>query len=190
MGHRRSHAYALIFTSVFAQAPEFNRLFLLLLISMKCRRIKWIVVGLTAVLCGCIYTSNERYMVDPVPGDPAVVSATVNLDTVNVNPYSDSLLVTYEFSVDGGKLYYVQSLIETYSIYEFLTDYDPDTLNGPYVLADSFWLDVAVPPDSGIYTLYLDFYYSSNTNSLGDILGVEADVLTLQFMIDFKGESR
>jgi hypothetical protein len=157
---------------------------------METRFIKWILPVLTAGLWGCIYTSKDFYTVEPVRGVPATVSATFNLDTLNANAYTDSLLVSYEISVEGGELYYVQSLIGNYSVYEYLTDYDPDTMSGPYVLADSFWLDVAVPPDSGIYTLYLDFFYSSNTNSLGDILGVEADVLTLEFLIDFKGESQ
>jgi len=156
---------------------------------MATRLIKWIIPLLTAGFWGCIYSSNELYTVEPVPGVPPTVFATASLDTVDANPYTDSLMVSYEISVNGGELYYVESLIEQYSIYEYLPDYDPDTLHGPYVQADSFWLAVAVPPDSGIYTLYLDFYYSTNTNSLGDILGVEANVLTLEFLIDFKGES-
>ena len=155
---------------------------------METRFIKWIIPVLAAGLWGCIYTSNDLYTVTPSPGIPATVNVTTNLDTINSNPYVDSLLVSYEISVEGGQLYFVESLIETYSVYEYWPDYDPDTLSGPYILADSFWLNVGVPADSGTYTLYIDFFYSSNSNSLGDILGFEADVLTREFLIDFKGE--
>lgn len=137
------------------------------------------------LVTGCIYSNSEVYTVSPVPGTPATVSASTNLDPDNPNPYNDSLRVSYDFSIDNGELFFVEGRIEQYPIYELVPD--PDTTGGPYIRSDTFWLSVVVPPDSGIYALYLSFFYSPNTNSLGDILGIEADVLELEYLVDFKG---
>jgi len=144
-----------------------------------------LLMGLT----GCIYTNNDVYTADPVAGVPATVNLITNLDPDNPNPYVDSLQVIYEFTIENGELYFVEALIEQYSFYELRTDYDPDTVEGPYIQSDTIWLHVNVPPDSGIYSMYLTYFYSPNTNSLGDILGIEADVLDVEYLVDFKGET-
>ena len=72
-------------------------------------------------------------------------------------------------------------------VYELLLNYDPDTIEGPFALTDTFWIQRSVPVDSGIHSLILTLYYSSNTNTLGDLFQVEADKLEREYFITVEG---
>lgn len=144
---------------------------------MTGRRFFLALLGIAALIHGCMYSDYGHHFVEPVAGDPPVLSVATNLDTV-INPeVIDSLEVIYEIDIQDGKLYYLDALVGNFLVY------DSDTTRG------SFWLypdDVEIP---GIDTLKLNMYYSSNTNSLGDLLGVEYLNTSLNYAIDFKGNS-
>ncbi len=44
--------------------------------------------------------------------------------------------------------------------------------------------------DTGIYSMLFTLYYSSNTNSLGDKVGIEADILDLDFDLVVEGGNK
>lgn len=126
-----------------------------------------------SVLPSCFYSDSELYKVEPVPGDPPVISVSTNLDTL-INPaVNDSLEVVYNVEIEGGELYYINAVVAGTQVFE------SDSING------SFW----IPHNAGVIpsvdTLYMDFYYSSNTNSLADITGYEARILDLKFAVFF-----
>jgi len=130
-----------------------------------------LVVG--CISYACTYSEDDIYRVDPLPGDPPVVLATTNLDTINDLIAADSLEVAYEISIQNGELYFLDAWVGNNVVHE------SDTTSG------SFWiysLDAEIP---GIDTLRLMIYYSSNTNSLADLFGIEALNLELKYAIDF-----
>jgi hypothetical protein len=130
-------------------------------------------VGLLLMLPACFYTDSDLYEVDPVAGDPPVFSVTTNLDTLNNPPVNDSLEVIYRVDIEGGELYYVYGEIADTLVFE------SDSIYG------SFWINHGVAEDPGVDTLYLDFYYSSNSNSLADIVNYEAILKTLKLAVEF-----
>lgn len=146
-----------------------------------------IFVVLAVLLAGCTYTNSEYYYANPIASDSAIVFVSTNLDTIDPIFVKDSLLFKYRAEIENGMLYLTNASIYSLNIYQFYTDYDPDTIPGPYVLVDSFWIHSDMAVDSGTYPMIFEVYYSSNTNSLGDILGVEADVLELNFDLKLKG---
>ena len=113
------------------------------------------------------------YFVDPVPGDPPLVSLSTNLDTLDTPAVSDSLEVHYLTEVSNGDFYYMYAYIAGSTIYE------SDSTRG------TFWVTPFMADSSGIDTLYMDFYYSTNTNSLADQFGYEAVVESLAYAINF-----
>ena len=146
-----------------------------------------VFITLTMLMAGCTYSDSEYYYANPFPGDTATVTVSTNLDTIDVAVISDSLLFKFSAEIENGELYFANASISSLTLYQYLADYDPDTLTGPYVLTDSFWIRSDLAPDTEIYPLLLTIYYSSNTNSLGDRLGVEADVLNLDFNLLLQG---
>ncbi|MFH0758851.1 MAG: hypothetical protein V2B15_16300 [Bacteroidota bacterium] len=154
---------------------------------MKILRPFIILLVISFFLIGCSYSNTEIYFVDPEPGEPAIIFATSNLDSMVDPSVTDSLLIIYKLEIEHAELYYVEGGMENYRIYELTPDYDPDTLAGPFVVTDSFWLQGSLPVEPGSKSLFLSFYYSSNTNSLGDILGVEVDILDLEYTVTMEG---
>ena len=142
---------------------------------------------LAMILASCSYSNSDIYYVSPVPGDSATVVLTTNLDTIDPVVISDSLLFKYRAEIEDGELYFTSASIGPSTIYQYATDYDPDTVIGPYVLIDSFWIWSDPATDTGLYTLLFTVYYSSNTNSLADELGIEADILDLEFDLLVEG---
>ena len=131
------------------------------------------LLGFIAFISACLYSEKGIYEFEPIPDDPPVISVTCNLDTIDNPTVIDSLEVIYELVIQNGDLYYVDALVGNLPVY------DSDTSKG------SFWLypnHVQVP---GVDTLYIDVYYSSNTNSLGDISGAEALDVNLKYAIYF-----
>jgi len=141
---------------------------------MFTRRLILLLIGSICMLSACTYSDFGSHLVEPIADDPPVIAATTNLDTL-INPeVSDSLLVIYDIAIQNGELYYLDASVSNFQVY------DSDTAQG------SFWLypdDAQLP---GIDTLKLAIYYSSNSNSLADVLGIEALNLSLKYAIDFK----
>lgn len=132
-----------------------------------------VVAMLFSMLPACFYTDSEMYRADPVPDDPPVVSITTSLDTLNNPPVNDSIEVIYEVDIEGGEFYYFYAVVANNLAYE------SDSIHG------SFWVNSSMADEPGVDTLYLDFYYSSNTNSLADIVKYESLMQTRVFALDF-----
>jgi hypothetical protein len=135
-----------------------------------------ILAILLALLPSCFYSDSELYRVEPIPGDPPAFSASTNLDTLYHPAVDDSLQVTYQVKIEGGELYYVYAVIANTAVY------DSDSTQG------EFWIYPELAVDSGLDTLYLDMYYSTNSNSLADKVGFEAKLETLKIAVDFNLE--
>lgn len=132
------------------------------------------IITLIALIHGCMYSDYGHYYVEPLADDPPIIVASTNLDTIYNPEVEDSLEVIYDIDIQNGELYYLDALVMERWVY------DSDTTHG------SFWLypdDVQMP---GIDTLIIDIGYSSNTNTLGDVLGIEAREIQLKYAIDFK----
>ena len=142
---------------------------------------------LAIFLAACSYSNSEVYYASPVPGDTATVILSTNLDTIDTPVISDSLLFKFRAEITNGELYFSSASIESATLYQYATDYDPDTIIGSFVLTDSFWIWNNPATGPGLYTLLFTLYYSSNTNSLGDKLDIEADVLNLEFDLLVEG---
>ena len=142
---------------------------------MKNRIFVLIVLGIVCLINGCIYSDDGIYRVDPVADDPPLVLASTNLDSIENPVVIDSLEVVYDISIQNGELYILDVTLGNQFLYE------SDTTQG------SFWIYASDSEIPGIDTLRMNIYYSSNTNSLGDILAVEARDLNLNYAIDFKG---
>ena len=132
-----------------------------------------ILIATILLLPSCFFTDSELYQVEPVPGDPPVISVVTNLDTL-VNPaVNDSLEVIYNVEIEGGDLYYVNAVISGAQIFE------SDSIYG------SFWITSLMSAVTGMDTLYIDYYYSSNSNTLADIVGYEARIKQVKIAVDF-----
>lgn len=132
-----------------------------------------IVLLLLFLLPACFYSDTEIYFVEPVPGDPANISVSTNLDSIYNPQVNDSLEVIYTVDIEGGELYYMYAGIGSTPIYE------SDSTFG------SFWIQSRLKDTLSVDTLLMDFYYSSNSNSLADRVGYEALVESLKIAIAF-----
>jgi hypothetical protein len=145
---------------------------------MKSRNFIAIAFGIVCMFNACTYSDDGVYKVDPVADEPPIVVASTNLDSIEFPVVNDSLEVFYDISIQNGELYILDVLVGKEPVYE------SDTTRG------SFWIYFYDAKQPGIDTLRMNFYYSSNTNSLADVLGVEARDLGLKYAIDFKWSSR
>ena len=125
------------------------------------------------LLSACIFTDNSLYQVDPVGGDPPEVSVTTNLDTMDLPRVNDSLQVIYDLSIINGEFFFMEAVVTEEIVHS------SDSAHG------SFWIYPFQSQSNDIDTLSLDFYHSSNTNSLADLAGFEARITRLKFAIDF-----
>ncbi len=131
------------------------------------------VALLLSGLSACFYSDLEMYEVEPIPGDPPVFSASTNLDSLYNPPVNDSLEVIYQVEIEGGEFYYVYADVGNTMIFESDSTYG------------SFWINSYLADSSGVDTLYMGFYYSSNSNSLASNVGYEPLVEYLNIAIDF-----
>jgi len=145
---------------------------------------------LGVAMSACSFTDDQIYYVEPVPGDSAVVKVSTNLAPTDTSVIADSLLFIYDAEIEGGELYFTEASIDNLVLYQFATDYDPDTVNGPYALKDSFWIRGDLPLEAGINTLLFSVFYSSNTNSLADKVRREATILDLEFNVKLEGAKK
>ena len=128
---------------------------------MKCP-VLWLLAGMLLLAGSCVYSDDGVYRVDPVPGLRPVFSVTTSLDTVSEAVVADSLRVTYLATIENGEFYQAEVYLEGSGIHL------SDSLEG------SFWLRPAQVELPGIKTLSIYFFYSTNSNSLADIVGAEA----------------
>jgi len=124
-------------------------------------------------LPACFYSDSEVYYVEPIPGDPPLLSVSTNLDTLYNPPVNDSLEVIYQVEIAGGELYYVYAEVASSPVFE------SNSTHG------SFWINPGMADYLGVDTLLMEFYYSTNSNSFSDRIGYEAQVDTLKYAINF-----
>ena len=135
-----------------------------------------VIAILLALPYSCFYSDSELYRVNPIPGDHPVCSISTNLDTLYHPAVNDSLLLSYQVEIEGGEFYYIYAVITNTLVY------DSDSTRG------TFWIYPELTTDSGVDTLYLDLYYSTNSNSLADKVGYEAILKTVKIAVDFNLE--
>jgi len=75
-------------------------------------------------------------------------------------------------------------------IYLAYTAHSSDTISGSFIVSDSFWIRQDQLADTGVSTLGFNVYYSANTNSLADIVGLEAEILELEFKLSQEGAQK
>lgn len=121
-----------------------------------------LLAGIAALAGSCVYSDDGVYLADPVPGPRPVFSVTTSLDTVTGATVVDSLQVTYRATVENGEFYQAEVYLEGSGIH--LSDSTEGT----------FWLRSSQVELPGMKTLTLYFLYSTNSNSLADIVGAEA----------------
>ena len=138
----------------------------------------WVLVTLItlSLLSACLYLDDESYRVEPVADDPPEVSVLTNLDTIPHPVVGDSLQVIYELSIVNGEFYFLEAVLSD------MTVHSSDSAQG------SFWIYPAQSNEPELDTLFIDFYHSSNTNTLADLTGYEARTFILKYAIDFSGE--
>jgi len=139
---------------------------------------------------GCSYSDPDIYYVEPIVANPASVLVLTNLDSIDTAPVADSLLLRYRAEIEGGEMYATQATIESQAIYLRYTPYNPDTISGSFIVSDSFWIRQDQLADTGVSTLGFNVYYSANTNSLADIVGLEAEILELEFKLSQEGAQK
>lgn len=141
---------------------------------------KYFFIFLTALLISglpaCFYSDSDTYYVEPLPGDPPLVSIWTNLDTLYNPPVNDSLEVNYRVEIEGGEFFYIYADVVQTTIFESDSS------------AGTFWINSMLADSAGVDTLQLEYYYSSNSNSLADKVGYEALTETLKYAIDFNLE--
>ena len=127
------------------------------------------------LLSACFFNDKEVYSVDPVAGERAELTVESNLDTLVNPPVGDSLEVSYSAEVSNGEFYFLDALVDQELIHS------SDSIQG------SFWVYPSY--SAGVDTLFLEFYISSNTNTLADRTGFEAALKVFKYAIDFGGGS-
>ncbi|RLD25413.1 MAG: hypothetical protein DRI70_07170 [Bacteroidetes bacterium] len=140
---------------------------------MKKLPVRWLV-GIMILSHACSYSDSDTFYVDPVPGDPPEIWVSTNLDTLMDPTVKDSLEVVYDVEIINSDFYQLEA---------FVTDlfvFNSDSTN------ESFWLDSTMVAEPGIDTLYLYFFFSTNSNSLADIVDLEYDVVSLKYPIIFE----
>ena len=140
----------------------------------------------------CTYSDSGYFMMYPEPDDTATCTVTANLDTINdpTVTASDTLWIVFEAEVNNGELYRAICILEDTIVYDSITASEADTLYESFILLDSFGIPPSISLDPGLYPLYMDFLYSSNTNSLGDIYGYEWETKELEYAIRVQGDGQ
>ncbi len=142
------------------------------------RKVSLVLFAFTAMslLSSCSYFDSESYRVVPVADDPPEVSVVTNLDTLYNPKVGDSLEVIYAVSIVNGELYFMDAVVSDGTVHS------SDTTHG------AFWIYPSQSNETELDTLHLDFYHSSNSNTLADITGWEASITSQSYAIDFSGE--
>ena len=123
----------------------------------------------------CSFNDSSLYRVDPQPDPPPEISIRTNLDSIAYPLVIDSLGVSYQLEISNGEFYYMEAEVNGTPLY--VSD----------IKVDSFLVPASVSLASGDDSLRMTFYYSSNTNSLADIYGLEARFRKIAYAIYFTG---
>lgn len=126
------------------------------------------------LICSCTYSDSGIFFVTPVPGDPPEIWVTTNLDSIPNPTVVDSLEVIYDVEIINGDFYQ----LEAYFLNELV--FNSDSTNG------SFWIDSTFVQSPEVDTLSLYFFFSTNSNSLANIVGLEYDYVSLDFPINYE----
>lgn len=126
-----------------------------------------------ALIAACSYSENGIHYVDPIPGEPPTFHVSTNLDTLMTIKVADSFYIAYDVEIVNGKFYQ----LDAYAFDNIIFASDSTS--------DSFWIfrDTLVEP--AVDTLLMYFYYSTNSNSLADIVEIEFNVFDLKFPISY-----
>lgn len=143
---------------------------------MRKTSLQLFILSALSLLSACYFTDNEIYKGNPVAGEPPEVTVSTNLDTIANPKIGDSLQVVYVLSILNGEFFFMDATFGDGTVYS------SDTTEG------SFWIYPSQSSASELDSLYLDFYHSSNTNTLADIAGYEARITSLQYAIDLNTE--
>ena len=117
-------------------------------------------------------------------GEPYYVDCWIyNLTVYELRFFYDDediriVLLDTVFTVDSDTTLHV---VESDTILMFVKDTIPES----YSLEGLFSLPPTLPVPAGDHLMQMSFYYSANTNSLADILRIEADVTQLEYTITF-----
>ena len=148
-----------------------------------------ILGGLLIIMNSCTYTDDTEHFVSPVPGEPPVFSVQCNLDTLPLIRTDDEILVSYSAEIDNGVLYYVSAEVNELLTYDTLANLKADSTTGALVLSDSFYVKKVVDLLPGENILDLYFFVSTNSNTIADLVGAEADIIQLIHFIYLEEES-
>ena len=140
---------------------------------MKKLPVRWLV-GLLLLAHACTYSESDSFYVDPVPGDPPEIWISTNLDTLMNPTVADSLEVVYDVEIKNSDFYQLEAYVTDLFVF------NSDSTN------ESFWLDSTMVTEPGVDTLYLYFFFSTNSNSLADIVDLEYDLVSLKYPINFE----
>ncbi len=130
--------------------------------------------SILALLFACTYSESDIFHVDPVPGDPPEIWVTTNLDTVDDPTVSDSLEIVYDVDIVNGKFYQIEAYVMNSMVF------NSDTTHG------SFWITPSFVIEPGMDTLAMYFFFSTNSNSLADIVDLEFNFITLKYPIYYE----
>lgn len=147
----------------------------LLHLPAQMKKLALILVAGISLFCGsCFYNESDVYFAEPEPGDPPVFSVSVNLDTITDPEVIDSLEVSYSAEIENGEFY----LMQAYTISKLF--FESDSLQNSFLIYPG---DVSYP---GTDTLFMIYYYSTNSNSLADKVKVEANNVLKKYGIIFR----
>ena len=130
--------------------------------------------AIVALTNACTYSDSDIFLVEPIPGDPPVFSAGTNLDTIYDPTVIDSLEVIYNVEIENGELYQAEAYLGEDLLYY------SDTIRG------SFWIIRDTLNESVEDSLFIYFFYSTNSNSLADIVNLEWNMEKLAYAISFE----
>ena len=117
-------------------------------------------------------------------GEPYYVDCWVDNYTVHslgIYYHTDGIIIALSDTVIPVESDTTRLVIESDTLFSFLKG----TLSGTYILEGLFLVPWNLPVLPGAYTLNMDFYFSANTNSLGDVIRAETDVTERDYEIIF-----
>jgi hypothetical protein len=145
-------------------------------------------------ISSCTYTNVDSVYIEPSADSQATISVVTSLDAdtlVSAPTITDTsgLQVIFEVEVNNGELYQIGAYFMDTTLYlnELWQSRQTDTLYASFIIRDSFEIPPTMQLEQEIHTLYLDFYFSSNSNSLGDIYALEAVLYPVEYDIIVKG---
>ncbi len=129
--------------------------------------------AIIVLINACTYSDSDIFFVEPIPGDPPLITVGTNLDTIYDPRVTDSLEVIYNVVIENGEFYQAEAYLNEDLLY------NSDTIRG------SFWIIGDTLRESVDDSLFIYFFYSTNSNSLADIVHLEWNMEKLGYAISF-----